>query len=153
MDNRKEMIRACIDGNLEKVKLIHSYGRIYHEAIIYASDRGHLEVVKFLLENGYYATEENNEPICVASCGGHEETVKLLLEYGADPKAKQNDPLICAGAKGYSKIVEILLEAGAEIPDSETMRVLCFKSKIKDILARWKYRVDGPEYQQMKELI
>lgn len=56
-----------------------------------ASGKGHMEVVKLLLERGadVHAKEKNDEtPLHVATGRGHTEIVKLLLERGADVHAK-----------------------------------------------------------------
>ena len=53
-----------------------------------------------------------------ASVKGHTDIVKLLLENGSDVNAKDSDgksPLIMASTEGYTKIVRMLLEKGADV--------------------------------------
>lgn len=148
--DRLACVSVCIIGDLEQVKMFYSCGKKYFGMVSAAAEYGHLEIVRFLLENGQYTLSENSLAICDAAWKNHTAIVQLLLEYGTDPKAQNNRPLIHACRNGNLKLVQILLEAGAE-QNFQTSRRL--NPEIKDLLARWKYRVDGPEYQQRKELI
>ena len=58
-----------------------------------ASDSGHVDVVKLLLEKGADMTVTNNggwTPLNLASGNGHVDLVQLLLEKGADPSGLTN---------------------------------------------------------------
>ena len=68
-------------------------------------------------------TVDDNLAIRVTSQFGYPETVKFLLENGADPTVKDNFALENAKTQ-----------------------------EIRDLLIQWKYRVDGPEYQRMRDL-
>jgi ankyrin repeat protein len=59
-----------------------------------ASDRGHIEVVKLLLENKADITVISNKrvtPVYTASFNRHVEVVKLLLENRADITVTDNN--------------------------------------------------------------
>jgi len=58
-------------------------------AIKYASENGHLEVVKLLLQDPRVDPIDNNYAIQVASKNSHSEVVKLLLQ---DPRVKTSLP-------------------------------------------------------------
>jgi ankyrin len=52
-----------------------------------ASQEGHLEITRLLLEHGaaiYQATSNGATPLSVARHGGHSRIVQLLQEHGAD---------------------------------------------------------------------
>ncbi|RYP27389.1 hypothetical protein DL767_007708 [Monosporascus sp. MG133] len=92
-----------------------------------ASDNGHVEVVKLLLEKGADWTIRDSNgwtPLSVASDSGQVEVVKLLLEKGADWSIRDSDgwtPLYAAAYNGHVEVVKLLLEKGADwsIRDSD----------------------------------
>jgi ankyrin repeat protein len=102
--------------------LTNRYGGI---ALIPACERGHVEVVRYLLaESDVDVDHVNNlgwtgllEAIILADGdAAHQEIVRLLLEAGADPELADRDgvtPLAHARARGQAEIVAILLEGGA----------------------------------------
>jgi len=53
-------------------------------AVRWASEYGHLDVVKYLVEHGADITADNNYAVRWASLNGHLEVVKYLVEHGAD---------------------------------------------------------------------
>ena len=62
-------------------------------ALLLATEEGHLEVVKFLVENGANIHADNYGALRVASQNGHLEVVKFLVERGADPSVlDRSDP-------------------------------------------------------------
>ena len=78
-----------------------------------------------------------------ASCKGDLEIVKLLVESGADIDAKDNDgwtALMRASWRGYSEIVQYLVEIGADIniknEDGKTALDLADTEEIKEILRK-----------------
>ena len=87
--------------------------------LMFASNAGHLEVVRLLLEYGANPNIQNEyqlTPLIDASEKGHLEIVRLLLENGADPNRRlhnEDTPLIIASRIGHLEIVRLLLEYGA----------------------------------------
>ena len=61
-------------------------------ALRWASKNGHLEVVKYLVENKANIHAQNDEALRLASENGHLEVVKYLVENKANIHA-QNDEL------------------------------------------------------------
>ena len=84
-------------------------------AIRWASQNGHLPVVKYLHENGSDITAFNNYAIRWASLNGHLEVVKYLHENGADIQADDNLSIRWASLKGHLEVVKYLHENGADI--------------------------------------
>lgn len=117
-----------------------------------ASRYGYIEKVKEALANGQDPTETDNYAIQIACIYGHTEVVKILLEDGrADPTATNNNAINWASRQGHTQVVENLLKDGRievtdiAIENAET-------AEIKEMLVKYKYRADGPEYMKMKDL-
>lgn len=92
----------------------------------YASEIGHFETVKILLENynTTIETKDNKErtPLFLASKNGNLEIVDYLLEKGADIEARDKEDRTClmnASKEGRLNIVEFLLEKGANIEEKD----------------------------------
>ncbi len=57
-------------------------------------------------------------PLHLASNNGHLETVKYLVENGAEIEGRQNNnatPLVCAFMNKHNEIVKYLVEKGAQM--------------------------------------
>ncbi len=113
-----------------------------NHAIRYASEYGHIEVVKFLLEHGCDPKANVNWAIIRASRYGHIEVVKILLEHGCDPKAIDNCAIILASQNGHIEIVKILLDHGCSADaailnaESDKMKELIKNYKCESKLSR-----------------
>ncbi len=102
--------------------ITNRYGGV---AVIPASERGHVEVVRYLLT--YTAVDVNHindlgwtallEAILLSDAGpGHQQIVALLIEHGADVDLADGDgvrPLAHARARGQTEITALLKAAGA----------------------------------------
>ncbi|RYP26210.1 hypothetical protein DL768_011775 [Monosporascus sp. mg162] len=86
-----------------------------------ASDSGHFEVVKLLLEKGAdvsVASADGWTPFHLASSNGHLEVVKLLFEKGADVSVTSTSkwtPLHLASRNGDVEMVKLFFEKGADV--------------------------------------
>lgn len=121
-------------GNLQQVKEL--FGKTYNlntlngvdaDTIIFASQKGQLEIVKYLIdkideaERDYridYRDCDGLSALQWAAYNGHSKIVKLLIKNGADVNNKANDgrtPLIEATQMGHHETVKLLLENGANI--------------------------------------
>lgn len=109
--------------------------------LIRASNAGHVEMVKLLLET---ASDKDSKSISEdpfagrklckslsdemleareialwnASSGGYTEVVKLLLDFGVDANVTNEynqPPLLGASVQGHTEIVKLLLEHGADV--------------------------------------
>ena len=80
-----EFCDACLDGDLQKAKeILKGYCKVDYgdnRAIRWASMRGHIEIVKLLLEHEKVnPTDRDNEAISWANSYNHKEIVRLLLQ-------------------------------------------------------------------------
>jgi uncharacterized protein len=124
---------AGAEGLLEILKLSYEAGadptitnRYGGIAIIPASERGHVEVVEYLLKHTTSNVNHVNnlgwtallEAILLSEGGPqYQQIVKLLIEHGADVNladGKGVTPLAHAKAKGYKEIQRLLEDAGAK---------------------------------------
>jgi ankyrin repeat protein len=94
-------------------------------ALIPACERGHADVVRYLLTNSDVDIDHVNRlgwtgllEAIILSDGGpaHQEIVRILIEHGADVDLADGEgvtPLAHARARGYTEIARALREAGA----------------------------------------
>jgi ankyrin repeat protein len=98
----KKLISTVLQNDLDK-------------GLSLASEKGHLEVVKYLFENGADIHAKNDEALIWASMNGHLEVVKFLVKNGADIHSNEDEALIYASTKGHLNIVKYLIGNGANI--------------------------------------
>jgi ankyrin repeat protein len=110
---------------VEHLAIAHSqdvHSRAFGEstALHGASDRGHTEVVRILLELGADPTAQDKygwTPLHSASQMGNVEAIWMLLERGADPEVQDKygwTPLHIASHLGNVEAIRVLLEQGAD---------------------------------------
>lgn len=82
-----------------------------NQAILYAADSGHLEVVRFLATiPGVDTATTNNQPIIWAASRGRLEVVRFLASLpGVDPAAQDNLAIRWAASEGHLETVRFLL--------------------------------------------
>lgn len=110
---RKELFTA------DTFQLLIDNGADIHEgdnvALRYASNEGHIEVVKLLVKHGADIHARDNSSLRYAARYGHLEVVKHLIENGADIHAGEDYALRWAADSGYFEVVKYLVENGADI--------------------------------------
>ena len=118
----KELIEFKEDCS--KLKIDYTLLINYCFSIRYASENGHIEVVKLLIDAGADVTAMNNKAIRLASENGHLEVVKLLIGAGADVTANDNEAIRWVSYNGHIEIVKLLIDAGADVTanDNEAIR-------------------------------
>jgi len=108
---------ACDSGNLERVKYFVEQERCDLNntcAIRWASRRGHLELVKYLVSVGCDPKAGDEYAIRWASRMGHLETVKYLVSIGCNPAYLNNWAIITTSAHGSSEVVKYLVSIGCD---------------------------------------
>ena len=98
-----------------KVNVTDSQGK---SALIYASEKGNLDVVKALIASGADVNPDSySTPLKAAVDNGNAEIVKVLLNAGADPN--KGNPLPTAARDGNLEIVKTLIAAKADVNASD----------------------------------
>ena len=127
----KEMSTPCMYaammGKIDIVKYIWSRSkdaikqanRCGKQAIHFAAENGHINVVEFLLSQGVKVNEkdyDNATPLIYASKSGNVELVKFLIENKANVNTKTDDGMtaLCYAARnGSLSVAKVLVENGA----------------------------------------
>ncbi|CBF75411.1 hypothetical protein AN3775.2 [Aspergillus nidulans FGSC A4] len=88
--------------------------------LLLAAERGHLDIVSFLLEKGAQTNHtdlEGRTALFWASKGGHMGIVRVLVAQGADLNRADEygrTPMLAAVQHGRTEVVQFLLDAGAD---------------------------------------
>ena len=132
--NLKDKIENCCKENLVNlldyltwinaidINQANEYG---NNALHLASSRGHIDLVKFLVEKGIKINEKNNDgwnALHLASWKGHKGIVELLIEKGININKTDfngQNALHFASRKGYENIVELLIKKGIDIDERD----------------------------------
>ena len=87
---------------------------ILNKELFWASEYGHLDVVRLLIKNGADVSARDNFALRSASYNGNLEVVRLLIDIGADVSALDNYALKWASYYGHLEVVKLLIENGAK---------------------------------------
>jgi len=119
MNLNLDLIKFSNRGKLEIVKYLVENGANIHakndQALRNASYYGDLEIVKYLVKNGADIHVRNDEALRNACYKGQLEVVKYLVKNGADIHVRNDQALRWASYYGYFEIVKYLVENGADI--------------------------------------
>ena len=152
---KRELTRACEDGDLETVRRL--FRKVYDPTIIgtgsannrpphyWACRRGRLDVVRELIEiykcNPHYVTENGHTLFHVAATRGHLEVARYLVnKHLLDPNQANNEgitPLFAACNNGYLEMVRYLtsdLKCNPRIPGAlgeSLLHISCSKGHLK----------------------
>ena len=139
IDGATALYAACFHGHFTIAKILIEIGHAnalqdtyeypHYPLLIFATAMDRLDIVRFLLENGYSdvnETKSTGKDRCTAlrwaAHRGHTSIAKYLIEHGADVNyccSNENltarTPISCACLSVHDEIVRILYEAGADI--------------------------------------
>jgi hypothetical protein len=106
---------------IENPKDVHSWDLDNNvTALLLASERGHAEVVRLLVEQGADTTACNwmrKTPLHLASEAGYVEVASILVEHGANKTARnwvRQTPLHLTSEEGFVEVARMLIEHGAD---------------------------------------
>ncbi|KAI1285660.1 Ankyrin repeat and KH domain-containing protein 1 [Halotydeus destructor] len=125
------LMEAASAGHVAVARILVQHGasinthsnEFKESALTLACYKGHLEMVRFLLEAGAdqeHKTEEMHTALMEASMDGHVEVARLLLDSGAQvnmPADSFESPLTLAACGGHVELALLLLERGANIEE------------------------------------
>ncbi|XP_066594349.1 ankyrin repeat and KH domain-containing protein 1 isoform X2 [Prorops nasuta] len=125
------LMEAASAGHVPVAKILLEYGaginthsnEFKESALTLACYKGHLEMVRFLLEAGAdqeHKTDEMHTALMEASMDGHVEVARLLLDSGAQvnmPTDSFESPLTLAACGGHVDLAMLLIERGANIEE------------------------------------
>ena len=110
------------EGNTAKLDKLVNSNNVHHKddaglaLIHWASDRGHVDVVNFLLDLDKSVMnsqdEEGQTPLHYAASCGHPDVVRILLGAGADPSIKDSDGYLPFNSDTESSVKVIFEEFG-----------------------------------------
>ena len=112
MTNLNQLLAsACGNGNLSKVKELVEQGvdinADNHYSIRIAVEIGHLEIVKYLVEQAK-DTSYTNYTLNLAAAHGHLEIVKYLIDKKADIHIGNDSSLRWAAIYGHLEVINYL---------------------------------------------
>lgn len=128
--DRASLVLAAKDGNLPMVQSLLEKGVSPNvrdsegvPALMWASEGGHIDIVKFLLDEGADVnakrTKDGTTVLMETAEEGHTDVVKLLLERGAKVNVKRTKDgitaLMEAADKCHADIIRLLLDKNAEV--------------------------------------
>lgn len=100
---------------LEKRKDVPSIKLEISVALDMAAQKGHADIVKFLITQGAYVNIYHDQALRYSCTNGYTDVVKILLEAGADLHVFDDLPLRYTCEKGHTETVRVLLEYGANV--------------------------------------
>lgn len=119
------LYQALQDGSLKVAEVLIAWPKTNVEwrtpqdesALMMASLRGHLDLVRKLIDRGADVNKPGWAPLHYAATNGHLKVMQLLLENHAFIDAQSPNgttPLMMAAFYGSPEAVKLLLEAGAD---------------------------------------
>jgi len=136
--NKKLFLEACEDGNLKKIKEIFKKSKIdinYRNnsnktGLIYASKNGHINIVKFLVENGADLNIQdinNNTALMFAIFYNNTEIAQYLITQGSDLSLRNIHGSILHVAVCVDNLVIIdeLYNRGCDLNDKDNNKNTC----------------------------
>ena len=108
--------RASEYGHIDIVKLLLQISWMRHDldrSMVVAASKGHLDIVEYLVVRGAYIRAFNNSAVKKAANGDHVEVLKYLADRGA--RIIDTDIFLGAVNYGSVKVVRFLIEKGVDV--------------------------------------
>lgn len=133
VDARSEaLINASEFGHIDIVKYLISEKANVHvrndSPLQIAAEKGHIDIVKYLIKSNAKINANNNVALRSAARHGHIDIVEYLVKKGANIHANNNESLVNAASGGFIEVVRYLIEQGAKI-DANNNAVLLSAAK------------------------
>ena len=110
-DNEYLLRYSALNGHLNVVKyLVENFDINREDALRWSAQNGHFKVVEYLISTGVNVNIDNNYPLISAAGNGHLSLVKYLVSKGADVHAKDDRPLRWSAYNGQLHVVKYLVE-------------------------------------------
>lgn len=114
-DTIHSLIKASYEGDLCTVKkligaVLDTPSSYNHYVMRAAVSKGHLNIVKYLVNAGVDITIERNDAIRWACRWGHLDTAKYLIGIGADPMVDDGQTIEWTGRYGYPLVKKYLID-------------------------------------------
>ena len=94
----------------------------YNIALGWASEKGYLDIVKWLINAGADPLYNDNEPLKQAAMFGQKEVALYLIDQGADPLAGNGYAILAARFAGHNELWDLLkMKAGERKPLEESL--------------------------------
>ena len=122
----QDILKMALAGDVEALRMALPEGSnpdpdTLVRPIYFASQRGHPDAVKFLLEVGAPpdAMTDFGSALQIAARNNHADIVRMLLDRGADPNTRGGDfgnaPIHDAAERGAMDTARVLLKRGADV--------------------------------------
>ena len=133
---------AAEKGHYQVVKYLVENGSDTYYALQPAVKNGHLEVVKLLIEKGVDIHDENDKALLMATNNRDYPIIKLLIEKGANIHVLKYYMLLKAAANGDLDIVKLLLENGVDVQDNRALKYVMMGGYYQVVEILIDYNVD-----------
>lgn len=126
-DYDRPFTEACNRGHYDIVLYLLQKGAKFWTqddlAFCYACMNGHYKIAKHLISIGVDISAQEDFPIRYACHNGHLNIVKLLVSEGVNPTIYENICLIWASMNGHYEVVKYLISLGADVHSKQDVSV------------------------------
>jgi len=122
--NRKKEKNEPIDipADVEKIVTTKKFNLTGSKALVKASEKGYLPVVKYLISKGLDI--DKDEALIKASSKGHLDIIEYLIKHKADIHANKDKAFRVAIENGHLSVVKYLAENGVNIRALDNVLIL-----------------------------